>query len=409
MPNSFNYAEKWQTDLLGIITDETLTSPFIVSNVNWLSAKTFHFTQKSVSGFKNHARSGGWNSGTITDTDKPYTVAHDRDIQFLVDKADVDETNTTASIQNTSNVFVRTQQAPETDAHFYERVAQAALANAKVENVALSTWSADNVVSRLKALFKNCKKYKSQAGGLIAYLKTEIMDYLSVAKEFTRNITVQNVGVNGTSVQTRITDLDGVTLIEILDDDRFYSQFDYSDGFDAADIAQAINVLVASPLQVKTVPKISSIYYFNAGTHTEGDGDLYQHRAFWDTFVFPNGKDGEIDCIYVSLEPNALFTTTITSAYGGGANKSTITITSTQLDASTAYGTTYWYKAHATEVAAPTVYSDATTAGYTKMTLTEAAQTFTFAAETKIRVAEVDAYGRIIGVSAETTIVKTGT
>ena len=53
----------------------------------------------SVSGYKNHARTGGWNAGTITQTDKVFTVTHDRDIEFLVDKADVDETARTAAIE----------------------------------------------------------------------------------------------------------------------------------------------------------------------------------------------------------------------------------------------------------------------------------------------------------------------
>ena len=104
----------------------TLTSPFVTSNVKWLDAKTFHFTQMSVSGYKNHARNGGWNRGNYAQTDVAYTVEHDRDVSFLVDKADVDETNETASIQNISRVFEQTQVVPETDALFFSKVAKKA-------------------------------------------------------------------------------------------------------------------------------------------------------------------------------------------------------------------------------------------------------------------------------------------
>ena len=48
MPN-LNYAEQWSPELLAILMQGTLTSPFITSNVRWLDAKTFHFTQMSVS------------------------------------------------------------------------------------------------------------------------------------------------------------------------------------------------------------------------------------------------------------------------------------------------------------------------------------------------------------------------
>ena len=66
--------------------------------------------------------------------------------------------------------------------------------------------------------------------------------------------------------------------------------------------AHKINVLVACGQTCKTVPKINSIYYFEPGAHTKGDGYLYQNRSFSDVFVFPNGRDGKIDSIYVDVD-----------------------------------------------------------------------------------------------------------
>ena len=127
MPN-LNYAEVWEKELLDILIQETLTSPFITQNVKFLDAKTFHFTQMSTSGYKPHSRNGGWNSGSYTQTDVPFTLTHDRDIEFLIDKANVDETNSTASIQNVSMTFEKTQSSPEIDALFFSKVAQTAQA-----------------------------------------------------------------------------------------------------------------------------------------------------------------------------------------------------------------------------------------------------------------------------------------
>ena len=62
--------------------------------------------------------------------------------------------------------------------------------------------------------------------------------------------------------------------------------------------------------------------------------------------------------------------------------------------------------ADASAIAAPTYGEDAAD-GYTKMELTSGAQTLTVATQSKIRVAEVDASGRIIKISADTAIVKT--
>ena len=56
MPNTVNYAEVWQPELLEIMTQETLCTPFITTNVRWLDARTFHFTSMAVSGFKEPGR-----------------------------------------------------------------------------------------------------------------------------------------------------------------------------------------------------------------------------------------------------------------------------------------------------------------------------------------------------------------
>ena len=107
--------------------------------------------------------------------------------------------------------------------------------------------------------------------------------------------------------------------MEVVDDERFYDTFDWNPeggGFaplkkvtadsskeiEAVTGAHKINVLVACGQTCKTVPKISSIYYFAPGAHTEGDGYLYQNRSLSDVFVFPNGKDGKIDSIFVDVD-----------------------------------------------------------------------------------------------------------
>ena len=60
---ALNYAEQWNPQLLEILIQGTLTSPFVTDNVRWVGAKTFHFTQMSATGYKNHKRKGGWNKG----------------------------------------------------------------------------------------------------------------------------------------------------------------------------------------------------------------------------------------------------------------------------------------------------------------------------------------------------------
>lgn len=350
MPN-LNYAEQWSPELLEILMQGTLTSPFVTQNVRWLDAKTFHFTQMSTSGYKNHNRNGGWNKGNYVQKDVPFTLTHDRDISFMVDKADVDETNATASIQNISRIFEQTQVVPETDALFFSKVAQAAQ---KTEGYHSSTaastgYTKAKVFGALKDILAKGKlrRYKAN-GSLIMYVTSAIMDALEQSTEFTRKIEVTQITEGGIGIETRVTDIDGVPIMEVIDDERFYDAFDWEPeggGFAPAkniyvkttdtDIASGktyytesagsytavsspakadigtyyekttahkINVLVACGQTCKTVPKISSIYYFNPGAHTEGDGYLYQNRSLSDVFVFPNGRDGKIDSVYVDVD-----------------------------------------------------------------------------------------------------------
>lgn len=318
---SLNYAQTWNKDLLEILIQGTLTSPFVTSNVRWVGAKSFHFTQMSTSGYKNHNRKGGWNVGEYAQKDVPYTLTHDRDVEFLVDKADVDETNATASIHNISDVFEKTQVVPETDALFFSKIAQKAQKTEGYHSsTAASEYTKEKVYSKLKAILSKGKlrRYKAQ-GALIMYVTSAIMDALEQSTEFTRKIEMTQIAEGGLGIETRVTEIDGVPIMEVIDDERFYDAFDWepeNGGFqplkkkaesstgkgDGVTGAHKINVLVACGLTCKIVPKISSIYYFDPGAHTKGDGYLYQNRSLSDVFVFPNGRDGNIDSIYVDVD-----------------------------------------------------------------------------------------------------------
>lgn len=316
---ALNYAEQWSPELLEILMQGTLTSPFVTSNVRWLDAKTFHFTQMSTSGYKNHSREGGWNKGTYTQTDVPYTLTHDRDVEFMVDKADVDETNATASIQNISRIFEQTWVVPETDALFFSKVAQAAQKTEGYHgSTAASAYTKAKVFGMLKDILAKGKlrRYKAN-GSLIMYVTSQIMDALEQSTEFTRKIEMTQIAEGGLGIETRVTEIDGVPIMEVIDDERFYDAFDWepegggfaplkkveaASGVEAVTGAHKINVLVACGQTCKTVPKINSIYYFEPGGHTKGDGYLYQNRSFSDVFVFPNGRDGKIDSIYVDVD-----------------------------------------------------------------------------------------------------------
>ena len=133
------------------------------------------------------------------------------------------------------------------------------------------------------------------------YVASFIMDLLERSKDFTRNIDITQIAEGGAGIESRVTFIDGVPVIEVIDDERFYDAFNFNPangGFAPATGSHKLHVLVASSETVKTVPKHNAIYFFEPGAHTEGDGYLYQNRACSDTFVFPNGLDNTVDSVY---------------------------------------------------------------------------------------------------------------
>ncbi|CAK1222024.1 hypothetical protein [Fructobacillus evanidus] len=262
--------------------------------------KSFTLTTISTSGFKPHTRGTGYNSGSVTNDKKVYTMGQDRDIEFFVDKEDVDETNQDLAVGNITKVFIEEQAQPEIDAYRFSTLA--GLAKTSTTEKLDET----NVYTRLKAALLPVRKYG--VTDIIGFVSTETMDYLERSKEFTRSITNQNVGQ--TALESRVTSLDGVQLIEVLDPTLLNTKFDFSDGFKPQADSQAINFLFVAKSVTIPALKTQSVYLFNPGEHTKGDGYLYQNRLYHDIFVKDRKKDG----VSVSIKTATAGTSTTDSA-----------------------------------------------------------------------------------------------
>lgn len=281
----YNYATKNSGLFDQKMTQETLTSLLETPQVDWTGAKSFIVTTLNTSGYKAHTRGKGYNAGEVDNDKETYTLDFDRDIEFFVDQADVDETNNDLAAANVTNVFITENAGPEVDAYRFSKIATKAITDGHTASTALTV---DNVYSVLKAALLPIRKYG--AGNIVMYLSSETMDLLERSKEFTRQITNQNVGV--TALESRVTSLDGVILVEVWDTDRFATKYDFTDGFVKAADGKDIQFLIAAKPAIIAKSKFNSIYLFAPGQHTEGDGYLYQNRLYHDLFVLKNKADG---------------------------------------------------------------------------------------------------------------------
>lgn len=81
---SINYITKHEGQFEKRLMQGSLTAILETPKVNWLGAKSFELPTISVTGYKAHTRSKGYNSGTVSNDKNVYTLGFDRDVEFLL-------------------------------------------------------------------------------------------------------------------------------------------------------------------------------------------------------------------------------------------------------------------------------------------------------------------------------------
>lgn len=284
---AINYVDKYGKELDQKLVFGTYTNELETSNLLWLDAKTFKIQTITTTGLKPHTRNKGYNEGSASNENTAYTITFDRDVEFFVDVMDVDETGQALTAANVTKEFNSRHSAPEVDAYRFSKLATEAKKNGYST---AETITEENVFRTLKAAIRKVKKYGTQ--NLVMYVSVDVMVALELSKDFTRTISNQNIGPS--SLETRVTGIDGVKLVEIEAEDRFYDTFDFTDGYKPAASAKKLNYLLINKGSVIGGTKHASIYLHAPGSVGQGDGWLYQYRVYHDIFVKEQQKDGVI-------------------------------------------------------------------------------------------------------------------
>ncbi|EKF9056292.1 hypothetical protein O1B96_001906 [Listeria monocytogenes] len=284
---AINYVDKYGKELDQKLVFGTYTNELETSNLLWLDAKTFKIQTITTTGLKPHTRNKGYNEGSASNENTAYTITFDRDVEFFVDVMDVDETGQALTAANVTKEFNSRHSAPEVDAYRFSKLATEAKKNGYST---AETITEENVFRTLKAAIRKVKKYGTQ--NLVMYVSVDVMAALELSKDFTRTISNQNIGPS--SLETRVTGIDGVKLVEIEAEDRFYDTFDFTDGYKPAASAKKLNYLLINKDSVIGGTKHASIYLHAPGSVGQGDGWLYQYRVYHDIFVKEQQKDGVI-------------------------------------------------------------------------------------------------------------------
>lgn len=278
----YQYAEQFTQFLAQKYEKELCSDALLHSNpqITFLNAQTIKLPRLTLSGYKDHTRTAGFNAGTISNDWEPKKLAHDRDIEFFVDPMDIDETNLALSVANIQNTFETEQAIPEKDCYNFSKL-HTELTNFHGRIDSTTVLTAQNIL----AIFDEEMSKMDDAGvpvdGRILYVTPTVNKLLKEADGIQRMITV-----NGSNAVNRnVHSLDDVT-IKMVQSGRMKTKYNFTNGCVAAADADQINFILVHPSCVVARDKYAYISLFTPGTDSRtADGYLYQNRNYWDLFM----------------------------------------------------------------------------------------------------------------------------
>lgn len=292
MPNVINYVTLFQKELMQKYARESMTADLTTPNVKFINANTIKVPYISMGGYKDHSRNGGFNRQVVKNDFNTYTLQHDRDVEFFVDAMDVDESNQAVAAANTTNEFETQHSIPETDCYRISKLYSDFGTNGgTVDNTALTI---ENILTEFDKQMEIMTEADVPVEGRILYVTPRVNKILKQAKDMQRFIDLNG---NSGAIKRTITSIDNVKIKEIISS-RMKTVYDFSDGCKPGTTAKQINMILIHPKSVIACNKHSYIKLWPEGSHTLGDGYLYQQRQYWDLFVVKNRVDG----IYINAE-----------------------------------------------------------------------------------------------------------
>ena len=285
MPNTVNYATQFQKEIMQKYSRELLTADLTTQNVNFVGANKIKIPYVTVSGYKDHSRNGGFNAGTVQNQFMEKTLGFDRDIELFVDTMDVDETNEALSAANITNTFLTEQAIPETDCYRLSKLHTdfKALGGKVTED----TFTAAQILEKFDTMMEEMDEDEVPEEGRVLYLIPSVYTMLKQAEKIVRSLDVTRQA----SIDRHVRMLDEVKLVRV-PSARMKTAYDFTEGYKPGVAAKQMDMVLVHPRSVIASDKHSYIKLWSPGTHTKGDGYLYQNRKYGDLFLIDTRMQG---------------------------------------------------------------------------------------------------------------------
>lgn len=285
------YADIFSNVLRELYGQSLLSNALYNSNMDLqvVNGKQLKIPKLSVSGYKDHSRGSlGFNTGTYSNDYEIKVLDHDRDIEFVIDPMDVDETNLVVTIANIQKRFETTQAIPEADCYTFSKI----FSEAKRIDSTIKT--ATITVENVLADFDENLELMSEAGvpldRVIMYCTPTYRKLLKNADGIQRTLEVTAPG----TIDRRVRSIDDIKQIIEVPSARMKTVYDFTNGCVPATTAKQINYILIDPEAQVSRNKYSYIKVFTPGTDSRtADNYLYQNRKYNGTFAIDElMKDG---------------------------------------------------------------------------------------------------------------------
>lgn len=276
-----NYASRFERDISQQFARES-TSADMTRNrkYRFIDAKTIKVPTLVLSGYKDHARDGTKNTGTLSNLYQSMTLEHDRNIQFYVDEMDVDETNQVLSAANLTSTFNSEQAIPELDSYRYSKLYSEFRKHGGTVNTTLL--NPQNILIVFDEMMESMDEAGVPESGRILKVTPTVYTMLKNAEKISRTIDITG---GERSVNRNIRSLDDVEIVKV-PSDRMKTAYTFTNGCVPAVGALQINMMLYHTDSILAPVKVSDIYLWNKGETPESAyGYLYQNRLYTDLFA----------------------------------------------------------------------------------------------------------------------------
>lgn len=294
MANTVNYATQFERQLKQKYKRESLTSGLTTEKIKFINAKTVKIPYIEMGGFKDHGRNGGFNRQNVKNDFMTKTLTHDRDVEYFIDSQDVDESNLALAAANITNTFEEEHAIPEEDCYRISKLYSDFTSLGKTaDTTALTT---KNILGKYDDFMEAMDEAEVPEEGRLLYVTPAIEKIIKNADDVQK---IFSISAPGNGFMRAVRSLDDVKIQKI-PSSRMKTAYNFTDGCVPGTSAKQINMILVHPKSVLACDKHSYIKLWAPGSHTQGDGFLYQLRKYWDLFVI----DTRVDGIVINTEAN---------------------------------------------------------------------------------------------------------